>query len=102
MKRMNFSYPAVVLVVASLAVSLPGCGKQLERVQSEAGVRPKDTARTGSDSGNRFVVRSRSRIYWRGLSACSKQSWFPSSWKDHEPPGGYGAVCSRWTPAHDD
>src|SRR5437764_13705104 len=30
MKRMNFSYPALVLVVASLAVSLTGCGQKRE------------------------------------------------------------------------
>src|SRR5207248_5191902 len=60
------------------------------------------SAGAGSRSGNRFVVRGRSRVHWRGLSACSEQSWFPSSWKDHEPLGRYGAVCPRWTTAHDD
>src|SRR5579859_7147400 len=85
----------------------PGAGRyrprsQLDWLRPEAGVRPKNTAGAGSDSGNWFAVRSRSCIHWRGLSARSEQSWFPSSRKDYEPLGRYGAVCPCWTAAHDD
>src|SRR6185437_7126545 len=63
--------------------------RKTEWLRSEAGVRPENTAGASSDRENRFVVRSRSRIHWHGLGACSEQSWFPGSRQDHEPPGRY-------------
>jgi len=85
MNRINFSYSALVLVVTAFAVSLTGCGQKQEldpRTQPEL-VR---IVEIGSSSG----------------ADPAEQSWFPNSRKDHQTLGRYGAVCPRWTTAHDD
>jgi len=62
MKRMNFSYPAVVLVVASLAVSLTGCGQKREldpRTQSELVRVVEIGSSSGADPAFTGVVSAR-------------------------------------------
>jgi len=67
MNRINFSYSACAGRYR-LRSQLTGCGQKQELDQEQC--------RSCSNSGNRFVVRSRSRIHWRGLSARSEQSCF--------------------------
>src|SRR3989441_10073796 len=62
MKRMNFSYPALVLVVASLAVSLTGCGQKQEldpRTQPELVRIVEIGSSSGADPAFTGVVSAR-------------------------------------------
>src|SRR5690348_10449518 len=62
MKRMNFSYSALVLVVASLAVSLTGCGQKREldpRTQPELVRIVKIGSSSGADPAFTGVVSAR-------------------------------------------
>ena len=93
MKKMNFSYAA--LVVTALVVSLAGCSPKRE-LDPRTAPELVRVVEVGSSSG------IGSRIHGCGFSTCRERSGFPSSWKNHEALSRYGAVCPRRTTAHDD